>query len=94
MRKKLVEPAIHVPVDVAEVIADRILAVVGKLDRRPAPLALALALHLADEDFLAHELELFELVEKLGVEQGGLRQLGHGSPPESESGNARVIDRT
>ena len=72
LEEQLVEPAVDVPVDVPQVVADGVVAVVGELDRRPPPLALALALHPADEDLPAHQLELFELVEELGVEQGAV----------------------
>ena len=73
LEEKLVEPPVHVPVDVPQVVADRVISVVGELDRRTPPLALSLPLHPPDEDFLAHQLKLFELVEEFRVEQGGGR---------------------
>src|SRR4051795_3459139 len=79
LQEELVEAAVDVPVDVPEVVADRVVAMVGELDRRAAPLALALPLHPADEDLAADQLELLELVQELGVEQGGALVSGIGS---------------
>ena len=44
LQKKLVEPAVDVPVDVAQVVADGVVAMFGKLDRRAAALMLGLFL--------------------------------------------------
>ncbi len=71
LQEQLVEPAVDVPVDVSQVIAVRVVAMFGELDRRAAALALALAFHPADEDLAADQLELLELVQELGVEQRG-----------------------
>ena len=77
LEEELVEPAVDVPVDVPEVVADGVVAMLGELDRRPPPLALALALHPADEDLAADELELLELVQELRVEQRRARRHRH-----------------
>ncbi len=69
LQEELVEPAVDVPVDVPQVVADGVIAMLGELDRRAAALALALALHPADEDLAADQLELLELVQELRVEQ-------------------------
>src|SRR5271157_3043240 len=58
-------------VDVPEVVADRVIAMLGELDRRAPPPALAFALHPADEDLPADQLELLELVQKVGIKQRG-----------------------
>ena len=71
LQEQLVEPAVDVPVDVPQVVADGVVAMLGELDRRAPPLALPLALHPADEDLAADQLELFELVQELRVEQRG-----------------------
>ena len=89
LQEQLVEPAVDVPVDVPEVVADGVIAVVGEFDRRAAPLALALPLHPADEDLAADQLELLELVEELGVEQGNGPGLGHRGPSSEEKANIR-----
>ncbi len=77
LEEQLVEAAVDVPVDVPQVVADGVIAVVGELDRRPPPLAAPLPLHPADEDLTADQLELLQLVEELGVEQGGGCGSGH-----------------
>jgi hypothetical protein len=64
-----VESAVNVPIDVPYVVAGRVISVFGKFHRRTPALALALSFHPADEDPAAHELELFELVEELWIEQ-------------------------
>ncbi len=70
LQEQLVEPAVDVPVDVPQVVADGVVAMLGELHRRTPALALALALHPADEDLAADQLELLELVEELRVESG------------------------
>ena len=73
LEEELVQPAVDVPVDVPHVVADGVVPMLGEFDRRPAPLALALALHSPDEDPPADQLELLELVEELGLEQRARR---------------------
>src|SRR5207247_6594060 len=52
-------------------------AEVHKLDALPAALAAALALQPAEKDLPRRQLELFELGEELGVEQGLWLRVGH-----------------
>ena len=87
LQEELVEPAVDVPVDVPQVVADGVVAMLGELDRRPPPLALPLALHPADEDLAADQLELLELVQELRVEQraGRIAARGRGGAGRSRA---------
>ena len=91
LEEQLVEPAVDVPVDVPQVVADRVIAVLGELHRRPPALALPLALHPADEDLAADQLELLQLVQEDRVqERAGLRIAARG--PRRSGGIAVGLD--
>src|ERR1043165_4353095 len=68
--KEPVQPAVEVPVEVAEVVARHVIPVVGELDRLPARLAAPLALERAFGAALREQLELLEAPEKFGSQEG------------------------
>ena len=75
-----VEAGEQVPVEKAQIVADDVVAEVHKLNALPAALAAALALQAAEKDLPRRQLELFELGEEAGVEQGLWLRVGHGWP--------------
>ena len=84
LEEEPVEPSVDVPVDVPQIVADGIVAVLGKLDGRAPPLALALALHAADDDFAADQLRAARACAKnrgRATAQRGSRP-GHGAAAE------------
>lgn len=68
------EPGVHVPVEVTEVVAGDVVAVVGKLDADTALFRAAVAFHRPRADFVRHEGEGVEFAEGGFVEEheGGL----------------------
>ena len=73
-----VEAGVRVPVDVPQIIADTVRAIVAELDGVPAPRALALTLDAAAEDPPGREREPLELREELGCEERGALAGPHG----------------
>ncbi len=67
--EEAVEAGEDVPVDMAEVVARRVLAVVVELDRLAATLGTALARELAGEDLPAEHVEPVEPSGELGGEE-------------------------
>ncbi len=63
------EPGVDVPVEVAEVVAGDVVAVVGKLDADAAFFGAAVAFHRPRADFVRHEGEGVEFAEGGFVEE-------------------------
>ena len=70
LEQELVVPGEHVPVEVAEIVAGRVLAVVGELDAAAELHRPPLGQQLAAEDPPRHQREVFQLLQEVGVEQG------------------------
>ena len=69
LQKQAVEPAEDVPVDVAEVVALDVVAIVGELGARAPATGTLLALRAADEEPPHHQLEVLKLRDQSGVEE-------------------------
>ncbi len=68
LEQELVVPGEHVPVEVAKIIAGRVLAVVGKLDS-PAKLHRpALGQQLAAKHAPRYQRQVLQLLQEIGVE--------------------------
>src|SRR5439155_21360531 len=72
-QKQPVQPAVEVPIQITEVVAGDIIAVIGKFDRLPARLAAPFALERTFGAALGEQLELLEAAEQFGGEQVGHR---------------------
>jgi hypothetical protein len=69
LEEQAVEPAVDVPVDVAQVVALGVVAVVGELRPGAAPLGPLLALGAAGEEPPHDQLEVVELRDQRRVQQ-------------------------
>ena len=69
--ERFFQSGVHVPVEVAQVIAGSVIAVIGKLDADPALFRAAVALHRPRADFVRHEGEGVEFAEGGFVEEHG-----------------------
>ena len=68
-QQQLVEPPVQVPVDVAEVIAARVRAVVGELDAAADLTRAALGAQVPREHLARHHVEVLERLQEPIVEQ-------------------------
>ncbi len=76
LEQQLVVAGVDVPVEVAEVVAGGVLAVVGELDAAAELHRPPLGQERPAEDPPRDEREVFELLQEVGVEQG------HGYSPQ------------
>ena len=76
LQQQLVVPGEDVPVEVAEVVARGVLAVVGELDPAAELHRPPLGQELAPEDPPRDEREVFELLQEVGVEQAACSGVG------------------
>ncbi len=68
--EELLETGVDVPVERAQVVAQRVVAIVGELDRDAALGAPADALHAASHGLARDEHQAFELAQERFVEDG------------------------
>jgi hypothetical protein len=69
LQEELVEAAEDVPVNVPDVVAADVLAVIGELDGMATLLGAAFALELAEEDAAGGEVERIEACDLLGRQE-------------------------
>ena len=79
-QQQLVEAPVDGPVEVAQIVAGGVVAVVGELHARAGLARAPLGANAADEDLLRDDVEVFQLLEKLLVE---LHSAALRSPPGS-----------
>src|SRR5262249_2211779 len=68
-QQQLVEAAVEVPVDVAHVVAERVVAVVGELDAGAGLARAPLGADAPGEQLLRHQVEVLELLQELVAEE-------------------------
>ena len=73
-QQQLVEAAVDGPVEVAEVVAGGVVAVIGELDAGAGLARAALGAQVPDEDLLRDDVEVLELLQELLVELHALRR--------------------
>ena len=78
LQEQLIVAGVEVPVEVAEVVARVVLAVVGELQTGPELHGPPLGHERAAEHPLGNQREVFQLFQEVGVEQrhAGLRVVG------------------
>ena len=69
LEEESVQAAVDVPIDVAEVVAGLVAAVIGEFQPHAAPQGGAVVLALAPEQLAGQQVQGFQLAHEVGVEQ-------------------------